>query len=409
MIETHFKKYKKYLPKIIFLIFIFSLGFVFGSGKLTEDRHPGYESVINKENAETVNQKKVNFDIFWDVWKLIEEKYTLKPLNYQKMVYGAVSGMVNSLDDPYTVFLDPEASRQFNEDTEGSFGGIGAEIGVRDSFLTIIAPLKDSPAERAGLLAGDKIIKIDEEEVIPGRFGVIDIDEAVRMIRGEKGTAVKLTVTRDGIDDLKEIKIVRDVIDVKSVEWEMKDGGIAYLKISQFSLDTSNELNKEIDKILINNPKGIVLDLRNNPGGYLNVAVEVASRFIPKGKVVVIEESKDKKEELVSLGGDRLGNLPMIVLVNGGSASASEILAGALRDNKGVKLVGAKTYGKGLVQELKELKDGSSLKVTVAKWLTPNGVDINKNGLEPDVEVEMSADDYENGRDPQLKKALELF
>ena len=400
---------KKYIPKIIFLIFVFSLGFVFGSGDLARDRHPGYESVVNKENTETVNQEEIDFDIFWDVWKLVEEKYTLEPLDYQEMIYGAVSGMVNSLEDPYTIFLDPETSQQFNEDTEGSFEGIGAEIGVRDSFLTIIAPLKDSPAENAGLLAGDKVIKIDEEEVMPGRFGVIDIDEAVRMIRGEKGTAVKLTIIRDGLDDFKEIEIIRDTIDVKSVEWEMKGNKIAYLKISQFARDTGDELNKEIDKILINNPKGIVLDLRNNPGGYLDVAVEVASRFIPKGKVIVIEESKNKKEELVSWGGDRLGDLPVVILVNKGSASASEILAGALRDNKNVKLVGTKTYGKGLVQEMKELKDGSSLKVTVAKWLTPNGVDINKDGLEPDIEIEISAEDYENNRDPQLEKALELF
>ncbi len=373
------------------------------------DRHPGYESVANKEAVEITNQEEIDFDIFWDVWKLVEEKYTLEPLDYQEMIYGAVSGMVNSLDDPYTVFFDPEASRQFDEDIEGSFEGIGAEIGVRDSFLTIIAPLKDSPAERAGLLAGDKVIKIGEEEVMPGRFGVIDIDEAVRMIRGEKGTAVKLTVIRDGLDDFREIEIIRDTIDVKSVEWEMKDGGIVYLKISQFSRDTGDELDREIDKILINNPKGIILDLRNNPGGDLNVVIEIASRFIPRNKIVVIEETKGRKSELKSRGGNRLGNLPVAVLVNGGSASASEILAGALRDNKGSKLVGTKTYGKGLVQGMEELKDGSSLKVTVAKWLTPNGVDINKNGLEPDIEIEMSIEDYENDRDPQLEKALELF
>ena len=399
----------KYIPKIIFLIFIFSLGFVFGSGDLTNDRHPGYESVANKEAVEITNQEEIDFDIFWDVWKLVEEKYTLEPLDYQEMIYGAVSGMVNSLDDPYTVFFDPEASRQFDEDIEGSFEGIGAEIGVRDSFLTIIAPLKDSPAERAGLLAGDKVIKIGEEEVMPGRFGVIDIDEAVRIIRGEKGTAVKLTVIRDGFDDFEEIEIIRDTIDVKSVEWEMKGDKIAYLKISQFARDTSDELDREIDKILINNPKGIILDLRNNPGGDLNVVIEIASRFIPRNKIVVIEETKGRKSELKSRGGDRLGSLPVAVLVNGGSASASEILAGALKDNKGSKLVGTKTYGKGLVQGIEELKDGSSLKVTVAKWLTPNGVDINKNGLEPDIEIEMSVEDYENDRDPQLEKASELF
>jgi len=404
-----FIMFRKYFPKIIFLLFIFSLGFVFGSGGLIKDGHPGYDNISNKNSAEVVDQEKIDFDVFWNVWKLVEEKYTLEPLDYQEMIYGAVSGMVASLDDPYTVFLNPEASQQFSEDAEGSFEGIGAEIGVRDDFLTIIAPLSDSPAEKAGLLAGDKVIKIDNQEVLPGRFGIIDIDEAVRLIRGKKGTAVKLMVVRNGLDDFKEIEIVRDVIDVKSVEWEMKNNNVVYLKINQFSRDTGDELNNEIGKILAGSPKGIILDLRNNPGGYLDIAVEIASRFIPKGEVVVVEESKNRKEEIKSLGGDRLGNLPVVILINEGSASASEILAGALRDNKKSKLVGTKSYGKGLVQEMEGLKDGSSLKITIAKWLTPNGIDINKNGIEPDIEVEMSIEDYEEDRDPQLEKALELF
>jgi carboxyl-terminal processing protease len=349
-------------------------------------------------------EKKADFGIFWDAWRVVENKYNLEPLDYQEMVYGAATGMVDSLGDPYTVFLNPEESEIFNEDMKGSFDGIGVEIGFRDRLLTVIAPLKDSPAEKAGLLPGDKILKVDGEEIVG-----MNIDKAVSLIRGEKGTKVLLTIAREGLDDLKDIEIIRYTIVLKTVELEIKENNIAYIKISQFKEDTTFELDDKIDDILAIDPIGIIIDLRNNSGGYVGTVKEVAGRFLNRGEVVFIENYSNEKIVHKTIGSKRFFDVPIVVLINEGSASASEILAGAFRDNMGVKLVGKKTFGKGSVQEVKRLKDGSSIKITVAEWLTPNEISINKNGIEPDYEVEMTIEDYENDRDPQLKKALELL
>ncbi len=400
---TSARPFKRTIVVLLLIIVSFSAGFV---------ANDFIRSFYNGNDIKTLSglnggeiEKKADFSIFWDAWKIIEDEYALKPLNYKKMVYGAIRGMVDSLGDPYTVFLSPEENRVFEEDMEGSFDGIGAEIGFRGKFLTVIAPLKDSPAERAGILAGDKILKVDDKETVG-----MNIDEAVSLIRGKKGTKVKLTISREGTDELKEIEIVRDTIKIRTVEWEMKKNRIAYIAIRQFKLDTANELDRQIDEILAKGPRGIVLDLRNNPGGYLEVAVEVASRFIESGKTVVVEDYGNNKKEIhKAVGNRRFVNIPVVVLINEGSASASEIVAGALRDNIGAKLVGKKTFGKGLVQKLEKLKGGAALKVTVARWLTPNGVNINKDGIKPDVEVDLTEDDYKNGRDPQLEKALELL
>lgn len=376
------------------------------SGAKIEDKNnlgAFWSAILDNKNDKKI-EEKVDFGIFWETWKLVEDKYKLEPLDYQKMVYGAISGMVNSLNDPYTVFLSPEDNKMFEQDMEGSFSGIGAEIGFRDKMLTIIAPLKDSPAEKAGVLAGDIILKIDGKEIMK-----MSLDEAVRLIRGEKGTKVKLTISRNGLEKLKEIEITRDIIVINTVEWEMKDNKIAYIRINQFKADTAAELDDKIDEMLLSESRGIILDLRNNPGGYLDVAIDVASRFMDKDKVVVVEDYGGKQNIHKTDGPKRFDNIPIIVLVNEGSASASEILAGAFRDNFGSKLVGKKTFGKGLVQEMERLKDGSALKITVAKWLTPNGTNINKNGIEPDFEVDMTEQDYKEKRDPQLEKALEIL
>jgi len=349
-------------------------------------------------------EKKADFNIFWDAWRIVEDKYNLEPLDYQEMVYGAIEGMVYSLGDPYTVFLDPEESEVFDEDMKGSFSGIGAEIGFRDKLLTVIAPLKDSPAENAGILSGDKILEVDGEEIIG-----MSIDRAVNLIRGEKGTKVLLTIARDGLDELKDIEVIRDTIILKTVEWEIKESDIVYLKISQFKEDTTFELDDKIGEILSADPHGIIIDLRNNAGGYVHTVKEVAGRFLDHGEVVFIEDYGNEKNIHKTMGDKRFFDVPIVVLINEGSASASEILAGALRDNMGVKLVGKKTFGKGSVQELKHLKDGSSIKITVAEWLTPNGTVINNNGVEPDFDVEMSFEDYENDRDPQLERAIEIL
>ncbi len=383
----------------VLIISSFSFGFYYGRNAIPSSS----EDLLGLVKGDKTSvEEKVDFGIFWDAWDLIEKNYTIEPLDRQKMVYGAIAGMVDSLGDPYSTFLTPEENASLNEDMKGIFGGIGAEIGYRDNAMTVIAPLKDSPAEKAGIMAGDKIVQVDDKS-----SEGLSVDELVDLIRGEEGTTVKILIDRNG--EMMPFEIVRATIVDKTVKWEMKDGQIAYVEIRQFKQDTAEELDKEIGDILAQDPKGIVLDLRNNPGGYLDVVVDVASRFINEGQAVVFEESGDTKKAYKAVGGKRFENIPIVVLINEGSASASEILAGALKDYQLATLVGKTTFGKGLVQGISELKDGSALKITVAKWLTPNGNNINKDGIKPDVEVEYSIDDYKAGKDPQLDKALEML
>jgi len=355
------------------------------------------------KNANNNKPEKVDFDIFWKAWSNVEKKYIDQDeLNSQDMVYGAIKGMVDSVGDPYTSYMNPKEARAFSSDMEGSFEGIGAELGMKDGILVVIAPINGMPAEKAGLRAGDRIIKINQEMTSD-----INIDEAVSKIRGPKGTEVILTVISQNAEESKEIKIIRDTIDLKSVSYEQKWGNIAYIRISSFSEDTASEFNKEITKVIADNNKGIVLDLRNNPGGFLNIAIEMASKFVSRGSVVVQEKHQNGTvQKFESLGGNVFSETPVVILINEGSASASEILAGALSDINGSKLIGQKSFGKGSVQELKEFSDGSSLKITIAEWLTPLGKSINKTGLEADIEVEVTEYEIKNKIDSQLNKAL---
>jgi len=392
---------KKNLLFTLLLVAI-SFGFGFNYGRNSIPSRSGADDLLGLVKGDkTANEEKVDFSVFWEAWDLIEKNYILGPLDRKKMVYGAVSGMVDSLGDPYSTFLTPEENSALEEDMKGVFGGIGAEVGYRDDYITIIAQPKDSPAERAGLMAGDRIVEVDGKSTEG-----LNVDDVVKMIRGEKGTSVKISITRG--KDAMAFDITRETIIDKTVKWEMKDGQIAYIEISQFKQDTAKELDNEIGNILAQDPKGIVLDLRNNPGGYLDVVVEVASRFVDEGNVIVTEESGKNSEVYKAKGGKRFENVPMAVLINEGSASAAEILSGALKDHKLATLVGKKTFGKGLVQGISEMEDGSALKITVAKWLTPNGNNINKDGIAPDVEVDYSMDDFKADKDPQMDKALEL-
>src|SRR5680860_1468339 len=387
---------KNSLIKIYLLLLLtltsFSAGFTVNS--LIKDE----TSILN------VEEDKVDLSVFWETWNVLEKKYALGELDYEKMVYGATSGMVASLDDPYTVFFSPSEKEEFDQDMTGSFEGIGAEVGMRDKFLTIISPLKDSPAEKVGLLPGDKVLKIDETETIG-----MGLDEAVNLIRGDKGTVVILLVSRDSLDSLKEIEITRDTIKTNTVEWKIIENNLAYIEISQFRADTGIEFDNNINDILIKEPKGMIIDLRNNPGGYVTTLNHIASRFLDKGDVIFYEEFGSKKDSYKATGGKKFSDIPVVMLINGGSASASEIFAAALQEKGIAKLVGETTFGKGLVQEVEDLKDGSAVKVTIARWLTPNGTDINKNGIAPDIEVELSYDEYLNEKDPQLDKAIELL
>lgn len=410
-LEKNRRIFKKYLG-IFFLIFLllgsFSLGF--SRGKINErnakneENIPLTQAIINEKLPE--NKKDLDFSIFWKVWDLVKEKHVDRAkLNAQKMVYGAINGMLRATDDPYTSFFDPEESQAFSEDISGSFEGIGAELGVKDSILTVVAPLDGSPAQKAGLRAGDKILKID------GKVSTdFTIDEAVKLIRGKRGTAVTLTILSEGAEETQDVQITRNTIEVKTVKLEFKNDSIAYLKVSKFGENTDKEFDAAMSQIISKNSKGIILDLRNDPGGLLDKSVSVASRFIPRGKVVVMEEdSAGNKEKLYTSGGDKLSAIPTVVLINEGSASASEILAGALRDNQNLALIGKKSFGKGSVQQLIDLSGGSSIKITVAKWLTPNGEYIMEKGISPDIEVDLSIDDFKNNRDPQLDKAMEVI
>ena len=329
-------------------------------------------------------------------------------LDAQDMINGAINGMLSATGDPYTVFLDEERFTALNEELNGSFEGIGAEVGIKDNILTIVAPLEDSPAQKAGLRAGDKVVEIEGETTTS-----LTIDEAVKKMRGPKGTELHLKIFRlsDEGTDTKDITVVRDTIHIDSVRVDFLDNDIAHIKLMQFGEDTIREFNTIISKIRQKNSKGIILDVRNDPGGILHTSVVVASKFLPSNAVVVIEEdAKDKRTNLYTTGAHPFLDTPIVILINEGSASASEILAGALRDHRDdVTIVGKQSFGKGSVQELVPTSSATAAKITVAKWLTPNGEQINEKGIAPDVEVEYTNEDYENDNDPQLDKAIEIM
>lgn len=400
-------KIKKYrfiiIPVLAVLIaVVFSFGFFMGKAS-----QPSIEKVQGLASKDLGQPVDVDFSLFWDAWRVIETKYVDRNnLNRQEMVYGAISGLLKSLDDPYSVFMKPQESKRFLDDINGSFGGIGAEVGMRQEMLTVIAPLEGNPAKKAGLMAGDKILKIDDILTAD-----LNIDEAVDLIRGKKGTEVKLLVSREGWNEFKEFKIIRDEIKVPVFQFEIRDDNIAYVQFYQFTENSDVEFEKLVRRISDARAQGLILDLRNNPGGYLESAVDIASWFIPQGEPVVVENfgNGENNNTYRSKGYEKLGDLKTVILLNEGSASASEILAGALRDQKGIKIIGKKSFGKGSVQQMEKMKSGSSIKITVAKWLTPAGVCINKEGITPDVEVNITAEDIEAMRDPQLEKALELF
>lgn len=348
----------------------------------------------------------VDFGIFWQAWEKLKENYiSSESVKDQDLVYGAVAGMVDALKDPNTVFFPPEDAEKFEEDVSGSFGGIGAEIGIRNDQLVVVAPLKDSPAERAGLKSNDKILLVDKAQTAG-----LQVNEAVKMIRGEVGTQVTLTILRNGWSEPREFTITRETIHVPTLDWEMTKDKLAHFKLYSFNENASLLFYQSIIKTLANNGRGMILDLRNNPGGYLEVAVNLAGWFLDRGELVVTERFGSGKETTFrARGNGALKDFPVVVLVNQGSASASEILAGVLRDQRGAKLVGEKTFGKGSVQEVFPLQGNSSLKVTIAHWVLPSGQIIEKTGLIPDFEVKLTDEDKEAGKDPQLEKALEVL
>ncbi len=326
------------------------------------------------------------------------------PTNENK-VWGAILGLTASYDDPYTVFFPPKESKSFADEVRGDFGGIGVEIGIKDKVLVVIAPLKGTPGERAGLKPGNVILKIDKKFT----FG-ITVEDAVSLIRGPKGTNVTLTIKENG--ETREVIIMRDTIIIPTIETKLRDDGVFVISLYNFSAKSPELFRGALREFMLSESDKLVLDLRNNPGGYLEVAIDMASYFLPSGKIVVIEDRGLKSKQKIerSKGYDVFTDkLKMAILINGGSASAAEILAGALNEHGIAKLVGEKSFGKGSVQELIEITEDTTLKVTVARWLTPKGHSISENGLAPNIEVKNTKEDLENEFDSQMEKAVSIL
>jgi len=356
---------------------------------------------------------QVDFSIFWQTWAVIDDKFVngtsttaLTQEDLQNRVYGAAAGLVDSLGDPYTVFFSPADNEAFTDDIRGDFGGVGMELGARDRQLKVITTLPDTPAERAGVRAGDVITQINGKPV-----GKMTVDEAVKLIRGEVGTTVALTVNRSG-EGIKDFEIVRGRIQVPTMETELLPSGVFVLKLYSFNALSPQLFKQGLRQFIKAKTDKLIIDLRGNPGGYLEASVDVASWFLPEGKVVVKERRViGEDDKLYRSRGYNVfdDKLKLVILIDGGSASASEIVAGALSEHGRAVLIGEKTFGKGSVQELVSLPDGSAVKITIAKWLTPEDHSISENGLKPAIEVDMTAEDREAGRDPQLAAAVDYL
>ena len=375
--------------------------FLFGAGyQMGKYSTPLEPATYSANKTQGIKNQNIDFQQFWDTWQKLEEKYVDKSkLDRQKMMYGAIKGMVAAVDDPYTFFLTPDENRQSKDDLGGKFEGIGAQLGLKEKKIVVIAPLKNSPSERAGVRPGDVVIEVDGKSTAGWT-----LPQAVSKIRGPKGTTVKLTVDRKG--KKQTFSIMRDEIKVESVELNTEQLSscssncvkVAHLKLNQFGDNTNSEWDLAVEKVRDQynrgEIKGMVLDLRDNPGGYLDSAVYTASEFLKKNAVVVKQESTSEQSRTYTVYRDgKLLDIPLVVIINKGSASASEILSGALRDNKRAVLVGEKSFGKGSVQEALDLGEGAGLHVTVAKWILPKGEWINGKGIEPQIKIDNSIEE----------------
>jgi len=380
-------------------------GFWLGSHQFQIDF--GQKPTVKIDRKTPADKQDVDFALFWEVWDRLEKNYLNKEkIDPAQMVFGAIKGMVASLDDPYTVFLKPQENKEVKEDLNGAFEGVGIQLGYKEDQLAVIAPLKGTPADKAGVKAGDLNLKINEETATE-----LSADEAAQKIRGPKGTKVKLTLLHSGEKEPYEVEIVRETIVVPSVEVDfLSDNGqvVAHLKLLKFGDRTAEEWEKAVNQILEYQPQieGIILDLRNNPGGYLTGSVFIASEFLSSGIIVQQEQASGFKETYSVDRQGRLLSQPLIVLINEGSASASEIVAGSLREHQRAKVVGTKSFGKGTIQEAEDLSGGAGLHITTARWLLPSGESIDEVGLRPDVEVK---DDPQTETDEQLEKAIEVL
>lgn len=399
---THHRTQKLGLVLLAVLVMLGTFWAGYSAGAKGYVYSPSNFKIVGKNDMPVT----VDYSLLWEALDIVKQKYIDSgSIDQRKVLYGAVHGAVAAAGDDYTEFYDPEELAAFKKDMQGTFSGIGAEIGKRKAGIVIVAPLDGSPAAKAGLRPNDLILKINGQDTTG-----MTSDEVASLIRGPAGTEVKLLIGRNGQGAALEFKIIRQNIEVRSVKVEYKQQNgknIAVIRIQKFGDDTKVMFGKAVREVTAKKVDGLVVDLRNNPGGYLDTSVEVASEWLESGKLIVkeVHSQKDTKEYR-SFGYNRLGNLKTILLINGGSASAAEILAGALRDNNKATLLGDKSFGKGSVQELVSLGGNMAVKVTIAKWVTPSGKQLNKDGLVPDIEVKLKDEDILNGKDPQLDRAL---
>lgn len=408
-VQTQAKRYVGIYLAIVFVILAFTGGVFTGraiapgqqdtdeNGRVEISRVININRSLNKSDA-------VDFEQFWEVWDAIKTKHVKQPVKDVDLFYGAIQGMVFALNDPYSMYFPPQAAEDFDKSLRGEFSGIGAEVGVKDQQLVVITPLPNTPAEKAGLKPADKILAIDAKSTLG-----MDVGTAVEHIRGSATSSVVLTILREGWSESKDFTIHRAKIRIPAILFNWKPGNVAYIRVMQFNDSTMPALNTHIKDIKNRKASGIVLDLRNNPGGYLETAVALTSEWIQDGPIVRERLSDGKETAHDSIGLHRLSGIRTVVLVNGGSASASEIVAGALQDYKAATLLGEKTFGKGSVQDVVGLPDGSALKLTIAEWLTPNGNNINEKGIVPDVALKEDYEKEKVGEDMVVDKALELL
>jgi carboxyl-terminal processing protease len=415
-VMTKFKKILLIILAVVIITGVWSVGFFEGANWGWKANLPSpFEKILNREKPAEIPPG--DMAIFWETWKVILQKYVNRQnLDTSKIIEGATKGLVESLGDPFSEFLNAKENAALSQELSGEFFGVGMEISRKNNSIVVVSPLPGTPAEKADLRPNDIILKIDNLET-SGLFS----QEAANLIRGPKGTTVTLTIYRPTWNEAKEIKLVRDKIVIPSLKWQMLDDNIAfnkqiaYLRIYSFNQPLTFDFYQAAFQIINANPQGLIIDMRNNPGGYLDSVINIGGWLLTKGEIVLKEDFGNSEVKIYRANGNGLlKDIPTVVLVNEGTASASEILAGALRDERGIKLIGTKTFGKGSVQELVSLENDNSLKITIAKWLTPNGTIIQDNGLIPDMEIKNEEDlgsytQINLEKDKQLVKALEVL
>jgi len=397
-----FRKTLKYLAIFAACILLLLVGFDLGFSAAEDGGLARYPHATPAQ----ISSSTVDMSTFWQAWQLIDQKYLgAASVSNEKRIQGATAGLVQSLEDPYSEYFSPQDAQGFKQDVAGNFGGVGIQLGVQNDIITVIAPLKDTPAAAAGIKTGDQILMVDSTSTQG-----FSIEQAAAIIRGSVGTPVKLAIMRKGFDKPQDFTIVRQQISAPTLDFTMKEDGIAYIQLYQFNANADTLFESAIRKAALQGARGILLDLRGNPGGYLDVAIDLAGWFLPRGAVVVSQHGREGSDQVMHANGNTaLAKVPTVVLIDSGSASAAEILAGTLRDNRHIPLVGDISFGKGTVQEMEDLPDGSLVKITIAHWVLPSGKVLEDGGLKPDYLVKLSDEDIRDRRDLQLNKGIEIL